>query len=729
MDHLKEDILSCLKDIKGSGKFISAYSTEFLFPGLEVQGVGEISYPVNNEQAKALIQVAHKAPFGKGSETILDNSVRSGWEIDADKLKFNNNRWAVFLNKILSEIKPELGIEDYTISAQLYKMLIYQKGDFFLPHKDSEKEKGMFGTLVVGLPSKHTGGELVVNFEGKEEVVNFAVDSGDYKINYAAFYADCDHEIKPVTSGYRICLVYNLIQQKSGKKIQLEPQESYVEKLTELLIKQERPDNTKPCIVLLGHQYTPENFSIEGLKLNDRPKADILLRAAQRAGLYGKMCLVTSYLTGMPEDDDDDEDAEMAEVFDESLYIEHWLENGIPALSNVSFEEKDLIASFALNDDEPIVKEATGYMGNYGPDLMHWYHYAAVIIWSPQTNAQLLLQQNAACRLEWIDYFNKHQQQLTDSEISAVETILSIGPDNLRSHENPNYNVIAGWIINRKDETFFLKLDGIKLSQFYFTKIDTTHWIKLIQFFSADITEKIFGLVTQNISSSVIEKLLSILRELSATDMFSRLVVSQIEKLPHYLVEVTLSPAEKKWPVTNAALRDVFYIDKKIAQEEGWINSMAAILTGIKERNYINNILAPEIIALKERTGLVNKILHFCHQFLQECVNNKPQPPSDWSRQEPAVTVNKKQWQIVKAFLESPHEQVFDYRKNQRERDEMENAIRHVVIDLKTETIKKGSPHTLRITKTLAAYNREMKNWNEDVKLLENINQKMESFH
>ena len=51
------------------------------------------------------------------------------------------------------------------------------------------------------------------------------------------------------------------------------------------------------------------------------------------------------------------------------------------------------------------------------------------------------------------------------------------------------------------------------------------------------------------------------------------------------------------------------------------------------------------------------------------------------------------------------------------------------ILVLKTETIKKGTPHTLRITKTLAAYNREMKNWNEDVKLLENINQKMKSFH
>lgn len=163
-------------------------------------------------------------------------------------------------------------MEDYTISAHLYKMLIYETGDFFLPHKDSEKEKGMFGTLVIGLPSKHTGGELVVSFGGVEEIANFSENSGDYKIDYAAFYADCDHEIKPLTSGYRICLVYNLIQQKSGNKIQLTSLETNVEKLAEIFTKQQQYSNTKPHIVLWGHQYTPENFSADQLKLNDRLK-------------------------------------------------------------------------------------------------------------------------------------------------------------------------------------------------------------------------------------------------------------------------------------------------------------------------------------------------------------------------------------------------------------------------------------------------------------------------
>jgi len=267
-----------------------------LFPGLEVKGVGEIAYPINETQAKALIQVAQKAPFIKGSETFVDSAVRSTIKINARQLAFHGNRWSAFLNKIISNIKPDLGLENYSISAHLYKMLIYEKVDFFLPHKDSKKEKGMFGTLVISLPCKHTGGKLVVSFEGVHEVADFAKDSGDYKISYAAFYAEGDHKIKPLTSGYTICLLYNLVQQKSGKNIQLTSVDNYVTQLAEIFTNEQLSGNIKPHIVLLGHQYTPENFYVEGLKLNDRPKAEALLRAAQKAGCYAKMCLVTSYL-------------------------------------------------------------------------------------------------------------------------------------------------------------------------------------------------------------------------------------------------------------------------------------------------------------------------------------------------------------------------------------------------------------------------------------------------
>lgn len=619
-------------------------------------------------------------------------------------------------------------MEDYTISAHLYKLLIYEKGDFFLPHKDSEKEKGMFGTLIIGLPSKYTGGELVVSYEGVEAVADFSEAAGDYKINYAAFYADCDHEVKPVSSGYRVCLVYNLVQQKSGKKIQMASVESYAEQLAKIFTKQQKRDYTKPYIILLGHQYTPENFSVDGLKLNDRPKAEALLRAAQKAGCYAKLCLVTSYLSGAPEysggyyddDDADDPEAEISEVIDESLYIEHWLENDLPRLSNLSFEESDLIASFALNDDDPIVKEATGYMGNYGPDIMHWYHYGAVIIWQKDTNAQLLLQQNVASKLEWIGYFDKNLRQISDGEIKAVELLLFSGLQNTGAGETPNFNVIADWVINTKDETFFLRLNQ-ELCQFYFLKIKAAYWLKLAHFFSTAIIEKIFIRVTQEINLKVMEQLLAVLRAFATSEKLNYIVLPQIIKLPDHFSELHKKSTKNQFPATSNTLRDLFWLERKMPQDEAWINQMARILTGHQDQNYIHDVLVPPLLALTEKTELTHKILLHCRHYLQERVDNKPQPPADWCRQMPSTGSYRKQWQLLKAFLESTHLQVFDYRKNQVERNELENTIRSIVIDLKIETIKKGSPHTLRITKTQAAYHQEMKKWNEDLELLNKI--------
>lgn len=676
--------------------------------------------------------MAQKAPFGKGGETIIDNKVRSAWEIDAGQLIFNGSRWAGFLYKIINKVKPDLGLEDYTVSAHLYKMLIYEKGDFFLPHKDSEKEKGMFGTMVINLPSKHTGGELVVSFEGVKEVVSFAEAAGNFEISYAAFYADCDHEIQPLLSGYRVCLVYNLVQQKSGKKIQLTSIETHAEQMAKIFTNEEQLNNIKPHIVLLGHQYTPESFSISGLKLNDRPKAEALLRAAQKAGCYAKMCLVTSYLSGMPEDsgrygygDEGDEDAEMVEVYDESLYIEHWLKNEIPPLSNVRFEEDDLIASFALKDDEPVAKQSTGYMGNYGPDLMHWYHYGAVMIWSRQVNAQLLPQQDTTSKLLWINYFNKNLRQLSDNEITSAELILSTGSGLDKTDKIANYNVIADWIINRKSRTFFLDINP-ELSQFYFTKIDAAHWLKLLHFLPAEIIEQTFASVTQHITMNVLEQLLTLVRQFSADDKLHQFVISQIKKLPHYLSKLPVKQGQKELPVTSAAVGDLFWIEKKLPQDETWISQIAEILASCEDRNYINLVLAPQLLALNEKTPLAHKLMQSCRQYLQKRVNNQPQPPANWRRQMPSTTGYTEQWKLLKTFLESPDQQVFDFRKNQHERNYVENAISNAVVDLKTETIKTGSPHTLRITKTQAAYHKEVKKWKEDSELLNKIVRKID---
>jgi hypothetical protein len=502
-----------------------------------------------------------------------------------------------------------------------------------------------------------------------------------------------------------------------------------VEQLTVLFKKLQPTKNRQPYIILLGHQYTPENFSYDALKLNDRPKAEALLQAAKKAACYGKMCLVTSFLSGAPEydgyyGDEVDDDTEMAEVYDKQQSIEYWLKNDIPALSNLQFEEEDLIASFALDEGEPILKESTGYMGNYGPDINHWYHYGAVVIWSKEVNAQLLLSQDTVSKLEWLRYFCENPDETSEAEIASANAVLSSGLEKIAARENADYNAIADWVMLQNDESFFKKLsdDALRL---YFTKIEPAHWLKLFVFLPADNVHEIIGRVMEEAQPETIEQLLSLRHSILTNGKLVQLATPHIEKLPSYFETMLKSSKTNNPSVKGPALQHLFWISEAAPQSEGWIRAMVSILSGHKNRHYINAVLVPTLLALQKQNHLTRELLLSCRKYFQQIAANKPQPPADWRRPVPDVAYHKKEWEILRPFLESPVQTVFEYRKNQSERAELENAIKIVEIDLKTETIKKGSPHTLKITKTQAAYNKSMKEWEEDISLLEKIVDKL----
>lgn len=724
MDKLKVEISDCLQNLKGSGKFASVNTTGFVLPGLNVEGAGEISFPVNEIQAKRLIQSAKKAPFGKGSETLLDTDVRSTWEIDAEKLHFDNPDWQEFLNDIIENIQIDLGIEDYSVKANLYKLLIYEEGGFFLKHKDSEKEKGMFGTLILSLPSQFSGGELVIEFEKEQVVADFS-RAGLYKTSYAAFYADCDHEVKPLKSGYRVCLVYNLIQEQASKNIELASVQNYSDRIADSIKNYEANHPEKYYIILLGHQYTPENFSIDHLKLNDRLKADVLLRSAETLGYYGKMCLVTSYLAGTPEyggyygydDDCVDEFTEMDEVYEEYLSIELWVENKIPSLRHVSFGEEDLIASFAMDEDEPIVKESTGFMGNYGPDIMHWYHYGAVCIWGPEANANLLTSQDAETQLNWIDYFNR-SANISDEEKSAVNTLLMSGlKERGYSISTLNYNPVMDWIILQKKEALLFEMDEDTI-QHYFLKIEAGCWFKLFQLMPTGKVLQLLGKITHPISVPVLEKLLAVLVSLSTQKPFHEMVFLFFDKLPQHFNFLYGKQSKR---IDKDALHHLFTLEKTLSPVHSRVREIAKSMFVNPEHTYLSTVLVPSLLSTETTTKLMIQLLDLSVEYLQSRVDNKPQPPANWTRPVPEKSRYQTQWDILEDFLNSPTEQVFDYRKVKHERELMEEAIRSVTIDLKMETIKKGSPHLLRITKTRDKYNRQMNIWNKNVSLLKKI--------
>lgn len=701
-----------LSHLKGSGHFATIGSIDYLIPGMFIVGVGELSFPLNQNQAKTLIAVAHQAPYGKGSQTFVDKTVRNTWEIDAKKIKFNNPKWTSHLEKIIEKVKSELGLEDYQIKAHLYKLLIYEEGGFFLKHKDTEKEKGMFGTLVLNMPSTHNGGELEISFNNKVVKTSFE-NQNMYDIGFVAFYADCDHEVKPVTSGYKVSLIFNLIQEENGLKITAPQIDQSVLNLSKLIKDNQSQNVLNPYIVLLDHQYTPENFSYKNLKLDDRIKVETLIKTAESLGYYYKLCLVTSYLEGAPEYDGYDEDSmDMDEVFNEELYIEHWDNRGIPGFGHYAINEDFLIKNFELNEGDPDESESTGYMGNYGPDIMYWYYYGAIMLWSPDTSISLISQSRLENKLLWIDYFNKKEN--TTDEISLVNSIISVGfTDNLR--ETTDLSPIINWVIKTKQLNIVINMFPEKFEAF-FSNSDTDLWQKLFSICNENETKLLIDKIIGSQSVNALQRFVVLVNSMKKNEPLNKSfnkILLDFDKIIQDNYSTVLSNG-----FNVNILNDICEMSNHLEFSNHWCENITDIIISNLNHTKIQQTIKPWFSQKRQNNYFTQCFIKKVKYYLENRKINKPQPPADWSRKVPDSKCFRKEFNILKPFLESPTESVLDFKNLLSERRDMENAIRSVKIDLKFETIRKGSPHTLRITKTQSEYKEKLKEWEMDMTFL-----------
>lgn len=734
MKDFKKELAEVLDKVTTSGTYFSIGVNDFCFPKMNVKNLDEIAFPLNKLQIQALISVAHKAPFGKGSETILDANIRNCWEIDASQIAFEGISWSHLIDKTITQIKPDLGIENKQIAAHLYKMLIYEAGDFFLPHKDSEKEKGMFGTLIIGLPSKHSGGEVILSFDGKEHSVSFAEDCSNDKLPYVAFYADCQHEIKPTTSGYRVCLVYNLIDLQVDSNIKLTSLLPEIDTI-ENLFQNQKSNTDKPYVYLLGHQYTPTNFSLEQLKLKDRPVAEILLKAAEKAGYYAKLALVTSYQAGELEveysgrgrrgyyyddyDDDIDADsAEMGEIYEEYISIEHWDSSMLPSIDVNNVEIEDLICNFEINDGDPIEKEAEGYTGNAGMEMMFWYHYGAVVFWKKENHLAILKEATLFTKIKWLEYYASRWNWITDFEKKIGKEILQYNLKetyNSSEKETDFFDAIVDFLKVVNDVNFINKNTQNVLINF-FSNISIDKWIELLSHFSSEPFEE---LVLDDAIMKNRKNLNHLLIILNATKFF-KLSEKVLTKLPSALTGFNF--LEQKDAILKSLIPNLIKIAESKENDVAWLSLIAQCITKRLDRNYVNDYLIANILENNLKFAVLGSaILTIAKKHLEDRVANKPQVPEDWSRAVPNSRSYSSVWAILKDFLQSPTEQVFEFKSLQANRNEMESAIRNVTIDLDLETIRKGSPHTLRLTKNTNAYKAELKKWEQDCVLLRKL--------
>lgn len=737
MNKWHKDILSILDSIEGGTSFCSYGNSSQLLPGLEIDGYGEVSFPINTTIYNDILNFSRQAPFGKGSKTVTDVSVRSTQEIDAEQIKFNNPNWGKTIQKIVKSVKEEFAIENKEVSASLYKFLIYKEGDFFLPHKDSEKEKGMFASLIIGLPSKHSGGELIVKFDGKEQVIDCSKDIDDYKLPYVAFYADCEHEVKQIKSGYRACLVYNLIQMDSKNELRSPSFTHQVNHLSQIL---KSNVSKKPQVVLLDHQYTPANFSRESLKRRDISKADVIIEASNMAGYYSKLGLLTCYQEGdllVDYDynsryygDQDFGDAEMGDVFEEYINVEHWLQDGIPNLGHHEVSLDEIITNKVLKDGNPLETEQEGYTGNAGMVIEYWYHYGAVILWPKAQHIEILSDKIIDVRLQWLEYFLSNWE--TQSRDNAKQLLSDLCQKSFNKNRvvfsEIDFSPISKTYIALDDSNFASQIDSIRLLAKAFRYISKENWLIFGEKYPKAI-DLVFNAVGNNKEIDELRHLMNTLIALlsKSEESLRHICLFHVRKLSEYLNFNKLYSSTHEGKV-KSILSGVLTLSSYV-DDEAFFEDLASNFTSVEfsNRRYVNNVLIDTLICkYYAENKLVDGLVRFCKKDLLERTRFQPNPPKNWSRELPNTNSYKKQWLILKDFIESPDTKVFDYSIRQSERTEMQNAIKSVKIDLKMETITKGSPHTLRITKTQKTFENKLKEWKQDVFLLKQLKTKFD---
>lgn len=426
-----------LADLLGEVSARGSFSTQRMAPlddlDLEVRGLGPLVFPVPESQAEQLCRLGRPARYGRGTETLVDPRVRDTWEIPKSRVRIDRRRWNRTLVPMLERLGGDLGLPaGCALSAEWHSMLVYAPGQFFVTHQDSEKDDAMVGSLVVTLPSSFTGGALVVD-HGSERAT---YRSSKKSLSFVAFYADCRHQIRPVTSGYRVVLTYNLLLRgnpTTGATSAAPPET--VEALTRCL---EEHFTTPPppprfpgtgraappnrLVYLLDHEYTARSLGWSHLKGDDTHRAAVLRGAAERANCDVVLALADvhetwsasepdwdgpwsgrsrSHWDGDREDDDFDEDRwaprgarptvdgddyELEELVDWGIILDAWVtpsgNKAEPIATAVA--DTEVCATTPSGDLRPYASEYEGYMGNYGNTLDRWYRRAAMVVWPRQ---------------------------------------------------------------------------------------------------------------------------------------------------------------------------------------------------------------------------------------------------------------------------------------------------------------------------------------------------------
>lgn len=720
-------IAQALAQVDRAGDFYACGEHPVPVAGLSIEGLGPMPLPLVPAVVAALEPLSTPAPYGRGGETLVDPDVRRCRQLTADVIQAGSPAWQAMLDGIVRAAAAGLGV-DGPVTAHLYKLLLYGPGDFFVPHRDSEKEDGMLGTLVLVLPSDFSGGQLVVCHGGVEQTLPLQPSAPD-RVSWAAFYADCLHEIRPLQDGVRAVLIYNLV--RTGSPLQPPDHREAEARLRGLLTTWREQGHPVKLCYALEHRYTPAELGWDRLKGADQARVQVLARAAGALGMTAHLAMVSvseswsaqaiyggGWYSRYEEPVLGPDDVELYDMYDRSRSVTGWRSatGPDPDLPDLAFDLEEVVPAGALDCEEPDdfhYQEATG---NEGATVERTFRRAALVIWPPEQDVAVLSQGGADALFAALEAVPPGHRERAEALAAAASSMLR------GRHERRHPLLLARIARDRLAGAARAWLDQRGPEDLLAPDLDQALAAVLDLLPADQAGGRMAALLSRGDWNSMGPHAALLDAVLVHARHPHQTWAPAVDALLGRFRTGPTPPAEDRWwrphRIEDSQLAGLLHLVLAVRPQRS--EDLLDMVQDHPDLVRFDAAVVPAVTTVHDRLGPVPALaawIGHVRSILEPRVAEPPQPPLDL-RRAPPTGCSCERCRTLAAFMQDPARDELRLKLRKDLRQHLHQVVQRQRLDAVTHTIRQGRPYTLVVTKTLRSYEDAMREHQRDLAAL-----------